>query len=185
MKRILWSAAAAALFALPAWAATQVVPAQSEIGFTIKQMGVPVQGRFKQFDAQVAFDPKAPQAAKIAFTIPVSSATMGVAEADAELPKPAWFDAAHQPRASFQSTAVKADGPNRYTVTGTLNIKGHSHPVSVPVTLTPTGSTTTAAGSFTIKRLDFGLGEGEWSDTSMVANEVTVDFKLALAGLPQ
>lgn len=38
-----------------------LVPAQSEIMFTSKQLGVPVDGRFKTFSAQVAFDPKKPE----------------------------------------------------------------------------------------------------------------------------
>jgi polyisoprenoid-binding protein YceI len=40
-----------------------------------------------------------------------------------------------------------------------------------------------ASGSVAIKRLDFKIGDGEWADTSMVANDVTVKFKLAFAGL--
>ena len=41
-----------------------------------------------------------------------------------------------------------------------------------------------ASGSFTIKRLDFKVGDAEWADTSMLANDVLVRFKLTLAGLP-
>ena len=40
-----------------------LVPAQSEVAFTSRQMGVPVDGKFTRFDAQVAFDPKKPEAA--------------------------------------------------------------------------------------------------------------------------
>ena len=35
-----------------------------------------------------------------------------------------------------------------------------------------------------IKRLAFKIGDGEWADTSMVADEVQVRFKLVLSGLP-
>jgi polyisoprenoid-binding protein YceI len=34
-----------------------------------------------------------------------------------------------------------------------------------------------------IKRLDFKIGEGDWADTSMVANDVQVKFKLQLNGV--
>ena len=47
----------------------------------------------------------------------------------------------------------------------------------------PAGPASTAVGSFTLKRLDFKIGDGEWADTSMVANDVTVKFKLALSGM--
>jgi len=49
--------------------------------------------------------------------------------------------------------------------------------------LAQAGGTTTATGSFVIKRLDFKIGDGDWKDTSMVANDVTVKFKLALTGV--
>lgn len=177
------ASALALAIALPAHAEPKLVPGQSDIGFTVKQMGVPVQGHFKRFDAQVAFDPKALQAAKIALTLDAASAGLGVPEADAELPKPAWFDSAKFPRATFLSTGVKAAGAHRYDVLGKLTIKGHTHDVTVPVTLTQAAGVTTAAGAVAIKRLDYGIGEGEWADTSMVADEVTVHFKLALTGI--
>jgi polyisoprenoid-binding protein YceI len=40
-----------------------------------------------------------------------------------------------------------------------------------------------ATGSFTIQRLDYKVGDGEWTDTSMVGNEVQVRFKFTLSGL--
>jgi polyisoprenoid-binding protein YceI len=55
--------------------------------------------------------------------------------------------------------------------------------VVVPVAITQSGATSTASGSFVIKRLDFKIGEQEWADTTVVANDVTVKFKLALTGL--
>jgi polyisoprenoid-binding protein YceI len=53
----------------------------------------------------------------------------------------------------------------------------------VPVALAQAGGTTTASGAFVIKRLDFKIGDGDWKDTSMVANDVQVKFKLALTGV--
>jgi polyisoprenoid-binding protein YceI len=177
--------AAAVLLALPAGAqpAAALNPAQSEVSFTIKQMGVPVDGRFKKFDAQIALDPKKPETGKVAFNIDVGSATMGVAEADAELPKPVWFDAAKHPKASFASSSVKALGGGRFEVAGKLSIKGATRDIVVPVAIQQNGATSIANGSFTIKRLDFKVGDGEWADTSMVANDVQVKFKLSLGGL--
>lgn len=163
--------------------AQQVLPAQSEISFVSKQMGVPVAGRFKNFSAQMRFDPRKPEAGSVAFSIDAASASFGAAETDAEVPKAAWFNVAKFPTASFQSSAIKALGGGRYEVRGQLQIKGQAHSTVVPVLLVQNGSTGTASGSFVIQRLDFKIGDGEWADTSMVANEVQVKFKLALAGL--
>ena len=169
--------------ALPAFAQAKLVPAQSEISFTSKQMGVPVDGKFKKFDAQVEFDPKKPEAAKIGLTIDLASVALGVAETEAELAKPDWFSIKQFPQATFQSTSIKPAGPGKFDVAGKLTIKGASRDLVVPVTLAQAGSTTTANGAFTIKRLDFKIGDGDWKDTSMVANDVQVKFKLTLTGV--
>ena len=172
----------AALFASPV-CAQQLVPAGSEIGFTSKQMGVPVDGKFRKFDAKVAFDPKKPEAANIAFSVDLASVSLGVAETEAEIAKPDWFDTKKFPQAQFQSSGVKATGGGKYEVTGKLTIKGTAQNLVVPVTLTQSGGNTTAAGSFVLKRLAFRIGDGDWKDTSMVADDVQVRFKLALTGV--
>jgi polyisoprenoid-binding protein YceI len=176
-------ASAALLAGASAFAQQALVPSQSQITFTSKQMGVPVDGQFKKFDAQVAFDPAKLDTSRIAFTVDTGSATLGVKESDAELPKASWFNVARFPQATFQSTAIKALGGGRYEVAGKLAIKGNSQDVTVPVAMTQSGATTTATGSFVIKRLAFKIGENEWADTSMVADDVQVKFKLALTGV--
>lgn len=176
-------ASTAVLAGAPAFAQQAVLPAQSQIGFVSRQMGVPVEGQFKKFDAQVAFDPAKLAASKVAFTVDTGSATLGVKESDAELPKPAWFNVPKFPQATFQSTAIKALGGGKYEVSGKLAIKGSTQDVVVPVAMTQNGAITTATGSFPIKRLAFKIGENEWADTSMVADEVQVKFKLALTGV--
>jgi polyisoprenoid-binding protein YceI len=171
------------LLSASAFAQQKLVPAQSEIAFTSRQMGVPVEGKFRKFDAQVAFDPKQPAAAKIAFTVDLASVSFGAPDTEAEVAKADWFNTKAFPQATFQSSSVKATGPGKFEVAGTLAIKGASQNVVVPVSVTQGDGTTTAAGAFGIKRLDFKIGDGDWKDTSMVANEVQVKFKLALTGV--
>ncbi|NMM08982.1 MAG: YceI family protein [Polaromonas sp.] len=168
---------------LSAQAEQKLVPSQSEIAFVSKQMGVSVEGHFKKFDAQIAFDPAKPELSKIAFSIDVASATLGSPESDAELPKAIWFNAAKFPQASFQSTSVKGLSGGLFEIAGKLNIKGNVREILIPVRLTQSGSNTIATGAFSIKRLAFKIGENEWADTSMVADDVQVKFKLALTGV--
>lgn len=179
----LTAAAMLVLASASALAQQVIVPAKSEISFTSRQMGVPVDGKFGQWTAQLAFDPKKPETGSVAFSIQTGSASFGAAETDAEVPKAAWFNVAKFPQASFKSSAIKAAGPGKLLVTGQLSIKGSSQTVVVPVSLSQAAGLTTAAGAFTLKRLDFKIGEGEWADTSMVANDVTVKFKLAVTGV--
>jgi polyisoprenoid-binding protein YceI len=164
---------AATAEAQPAVAPARLVAAQSEITFQVKQSGVPVDGRFRSFDAQIALDPKAPQTGSVTLSIDTASATVGFAESDAELPRSAWF----------QSSAIKAVGAGRLQVAGKLAIKGTSQELAVPVTIVQAGALSTATGEFIVKRLDFKIGENEWADVSLVANDVRVRFKLVLSGL--
>ncbi|MDH5538119.1 MAG: YceI family protein [Rhizobacter sp.] len=175
--------AVAAVLADPVCAQTKLLPAQSEISFTIKQMGVPVSGKFNKFDAQISFDPKKAEAGSINFNIDLTSAAIGDADTMAELTKPGWFDSKRVPQASFQSSAVNPTGPGKFDVAGKLIIKGNVRDALVPVTLTQSAGTTLATGAFVIKRLEFKIGDGDWADTSLVANEVQVKVKLALSGV--
>ena len=174
-----------AAMATMAASAQTVLPAGSEIRFVTKQMGVPVEGRFTRWQAQVAFDPRQPQAAQVTMTIDTRSIAFGAPDTEAEAAKPAWFHSAQFPQAQFKSGGVKAMGGGRFEVTGALLIKGQPRDVVVPVTLAPgpASGQGTASGSFTLRRTDFKLGEGEWSDLSVVANDVQVHFKLQLSGL--
>ncbi|AGU47680.1 YceI-like domain-containing protein [Variovorax paradoxus B4] len=186
ISRLLFAAMAFAALA-PAGAepaaATRLVADKSQIAFVSKQMGVPVEGTFKKFDAQVAFDPRKPEGGTVALQIDTASASLGVPMSDAELPKAPWFDTAHFPQASFQSSAIKALGDGRFEMAGKLTIKNISRQITVPVSIAQAGGHAVASGSFTIQRLDYKVGDGEWTDTSVVGNEVLVRFKLTLAGL--
>lgn len=182
MKTTVQTLCAVCMLVAPGMAAAQrMEPAHSEIAFTIRQMGVPVEGRFTRFGGQFAFDPLNPETSKVSMTIDTGSATLGAPETDAEVPKPDWFNAPKFPQAKLEAASIKATGRGRYEVTGKLSLKGVARDVQVPVSLARSGATTFATGAFTLKRLDYKIGEGDWSHTSMVANEVQVRFKIALA----
>ena len=190
MKRVLHRAAALLVPLLMATAAAaqpvapaRLVPAQSEVTFQVRQSGVPIDGRFRTFDAQLALDPKAPQTGTVAISVDTASATVGFAESDVELPRAPWFNSAKFPRAVFQSSAIKSLGGGRFQATGKLDLKGNPHDLVVPVTIVQSGSESTATGEFIVKRLDYKIGENEWADLSLVANDVRVRFKLVFTGL--
>ena len=167
---------------LAAVAAQKVVPAQSEIAFVSKQMGVPVQGKFARFDGTINVDPAKPESGKVAFIVDLGSVSIGTPETLIELKKPEWFDTGKSPSASFQSTSIRLLGAGKVDVVGKLTIKGISKEIHVPMTLVQQGDTLKANGEFTIKRLDYKIGAGEWGDTSLVADEVVVRPRLTLQG---
>jgi polyisoprenoid-binding protein YceI len=164
-------------------APAKLVAAQSEVTFQVRQSGVPIDGRFKRFDAQLALDPKAPQTGSVTVSIDTGSATVGFAESDVELPRAPWFNAAKFPHAVFQSSAISALGGGRFEVKGKLELKGTSRELLVPVTIVQNGPQSTATGEFVVRRLDYNIGENEWTDLSLVANDVRVRVKLVFTGL--
>ena len=161
----------------------KLVPAQSEISFVSRQMGVPVSGSFKKFTAEIAFDPKKPEAAKISFSVDLLSTDLGNPETEKELKKSSWFDSLKVPAATFVSTSVKSLGGGKFEFAGKLAIKGVSQNIVVPIILTQAKDGTKVVGSFNLKRLDFNIGDGDWNDVSLVANEVIVNVKLSLTGV--
>jgi polyisoprenoid-binding protein YceI len=183
MRRSGFSLALAVALGGPAAAQVQVQNSGSEIVFTTRQMGVPVEGRFGKFSAVIVLDPKAPEAGKVRLAIDTGSARFGSPELDAEVVQPGWLSSAKFPQALFTSSRIKAAGAGRFEVTGKLSIKGSEREVVVPVSLVQQGGSGTATGTFTVKRLDFKVGEAEWADTSLLAGDVLVRFKLALTGL--
>lgn len=175
--------AALALFG-GATRAQTVDPAASELVFVTRQMGVPIEGRFRRWNAQIALDPRTPEAGRVVLRIETASVSFAAPEVTAEAQRAVWLDAAQHPLAEFRSSSIRAAGEARYEITGRFTLKGQSHDLTVPVTLTRSGASGTATGSFVVKRNDFGVGAGEWADPGLVAYEVQVRFRIALSGLP-
>jgi polyisoprenoid-binding protein YceI len=162
----------------------QVLGNESTVAFGYKQMGVPLDGKFKQFTAQLSFDPAKLAKAQAKIAIEVASIDTGSSEANEEVVGKPWFDAKVHPLASFTSTGIKALGGNRYEATGKLSIKGRTLDVTAPVTFQSTGNKGWFDGAFTIKRLDYAIGEGAWSDTGTVADEIQIKFHLVVTAAP-
>jgi polyisoprenoid-binding protein YceI len=158
---------------------TTVDTAKSEIRFVTKQMNVPVEGKFRTFSAQFDFDPAKLAASKAQIEVELGSIDTGSSEADAEVKGKAWFNLPVFPTAKFVSTGLKSLGGARYEAAGKLTIKGKTLDVTAPFTVKQEGGATVFEGGFTLLRLQFGIGEGPWSDTETVANEVQVRFKLS------
>jgi len=163
--------------------APTLVSGKSEISFVSHQMGVPVAGSFRNFDAQVSFDPANPQNGRFTIDVDISSVQLPTNDAMQEVVRPDWFDAPHFPRAVFQSSGIRVLERGRYEISGRLSIKGRAQDVLVPVAIEQSGGLTVATGALVVHRLAFAIGEGEWADTSLVADDVQIRFRLTLTGI--
>ena len=163
--------------ALPALAAiAKLDTGKSTVGIMFKQMSVPVDAKFKKFTASIDYNSAKPELSKAVLEIDVSSFDLGDPEYNKEVLKKEWFNAAQFPRASFISTGMKTGADGRLVVTGNLNIKGKTLVTSFPLNVKKEGNNYLFDGTLPIKRLTFSIGEGEWKDTDMVADEVVIKF---------
>lgn len=153
---------------------------RSTIAFVSKQMNVPVEGTFRKFSAQLALDPARPEGGRAMIEIDLASIDAGSAEANDEVKGKNWFNVREFPKASFSSTSVRSLGAGRYETAGRMSIKGRTLEVRAPFTLRQEKDSLVVDGSFPLNRLDYGIGSGIWSDTSVVADEVQVKFHFVL-----
>lgn len=159
---------------------SKVLAEKSSISFVSKQMSVPVEGVFKKFSAHMRINPARPEAGVAHIEIDLASIDAGSAEANDEVKGKSWFSVAEFPKAEFVSSAVKSLGGGKFEATGKMTIKGKTLEVRAPFTLKEDKGGVNIDGAFTLKRLDFGIGSGLWSDTSVVADEVQIKFHLML-----
>jgi len=154
---------------------------KSEIRFISKQLGVNVEGRFRKWKANIVFLPKDLAKSKAEFEIDLGSIDLASDESETEIKSPLWFDTAKFPVARFASTSIKNLGGEKYEVAGKLTLKGVTKDVIVPIAFKKdaTGNSV-AEGSFPLRRTDYKIGQGMWSDTDMVADDVVVRIRMVL-----
>ena len=171
------SVALLALVAMPALAADYVQAPGSALAFGGMYQGEPFSGRFPGFATTLSFDPQQPAAAKLDVTIPLATATTANADYDGELRGAAFFDSAKFPQAHYRATGFRSLGGNQYAADGTLSLHGVDKPVTLTFTWTP-GAQPVLAGKATVRRLDFGVGGGDWADTSLIPNEIAISTRV-------
>jgi polyisoprenoid-binding protein YceI len=108
-KTIRLAAIARHLHRLPVFAAAlKADTAKSSVTATFKQLNVPVDAKFKKFDAQITYDAAKPETSKATVDIDVSSFDLGDPDYNKEVLKKEWFNAAQFPKASFVSSQHQA-----------------------------------------------------------------------------
>jgi polyisoprenoid-binding protein YceI len=152
----------------------------STLGVRGALQGEAVNARFARFTPVIRFDPAQLAGARFDVAIDLASVGTNNAEYDDGLKSTQFFNVKKQPQARYVATKFRALGKGRFVAEGVLTLNGASRPV--PLTFTWSGGAKPVlAGSATVKRLDFGVGTGDWADLDVLPNEVQVNTRLLLA----
>lgn len=175
------SAVTAAGAALPTYS---LDAAKSTLAFAFVQAGGHNQGRFPKFAVNFGFADDNLPASHLEVTVDLAALDTGDKERDDTLREADLFNVAKFPQARFTATQISKTGAGAYDASGALVMRGVTHALHVPFTLksaTEQGkSVLYMTGKTLIKRLDFGVGQGDWKSTEWVDNEVMVTFNLRL-----
>jgi polyisoprenoid-binding protein YceI len=184
---LLLSAAATAFAAdAPAAAAAghyTLDAAKSSLQFTFVQAGAQNTGAFKHFTVSFDPPPKGSTAGRLEVTVDVGSLDTGDSDRDDTLRGSDLFDVAKFPQAHFSAAQITTTASG-YEAAGKLTIRGVTRDVSIPFTFRTATENGAAAGTMTgktvVRRLDYGVGQGDWKATDQAGNDVTVSWSLRL-----
>lgn len=165
--------------AAPARAADYVQAPGSTLAFATQYQGETFTGRFPGFAVRLRFDPAHLAQARLEVTIPLAGVGTDNDERDDTLKGADFFDIARFPQARYTATRFRSLGAGRYVADGTLTLRGIEKPVALTFTWTP-GAQPVLAGKATVKRLQFGVGGGDWADTSLIPDDVAVSTRVVL-----
>jgi len=172
----------------PAWAGPQIEPAptlapagdyhldpaHARLMFRVNHLGFSnYTAFFRDFDAQLTFDPADPQAMALQASVdPASVETLfpdpGL-DFNAVIAGPEFLDAAQFPEMRFDSTKITLTAPDRAALSGLLTLHGVTRPVTLRVTfnggygghpMDPGGARVGFSATGTLFRSDFGIGFG-------------------------
>lgn len=168
----------AILYTTAAIAITQwkYVPSDASIKFTVYEKGGTEQGVFTGITGGAVLDTNSLAQSSITASIQVSTINTGVDMRDEVLKSKDFFEVAKYPSISFASTKITKT-PKGYLATGVLTAKQVTKPISIPFAYTPKGADAAVLkGSFTINRLDYGIG----SKTDGVGTKVKIDLEIPI-----
>jgi polyisoprenoid-binding protein YceI len=175
---------AAAIAARAAGPATYTAdPAASRLEFAGVQAGAEFKGSFKKFTAAVDFAPDSLASSRFDVQIELNSLDTMDKDRDTTMRGPDIFEVARYPTAHYVTRSFTKTGAG-YTAAGALTLHGVTKDVPIDFQFVSTGGQSKIEGTAKLKRLEFGVGQGDWKSTEWVKDEVKVAFSLVLKPRP-
>jgi polyisoprenoid-binding protein YceI len=160
----------------------------SQLGFIANQSGGDFEGRFSKYAARIAFAEADLPGSSFDVDVEMSSVDTGDDDRDDALRGSDLFDVSRFPKAHFVTTGFTRKAAGQYEAKGKLTIRDVTRDIVLPFSFATSseGGKSVAAlkGGVTLDRLDYGVGQGDWKDTTWVARDVRVKFDLRLTADP-
>jgi polyisoprenoid-binding protein YceI len=169
------AAAPASAAALPRW----VQAPGSSLTFTFDQAGAASTGSFKQFTTELAYDEKSPASGSLNVKVQIASIDTQDQERNDMLASADLFDAKKFPTAQYSASSLARTAGSLEAV-GKLTLRGVTRDLRLPLKIVPTPNGLELSGATAIKRLDYGVGQGDWKSTEGVGDEVKIQYKVLL-----
>ncbi|HEY7741012.1 MAG TPA: YceI family protein [Steroidobacteraceae bacterium] len=151
-----------------------------KLGFSAVQAGARFAGSFAEFTVDLDFDPAAPAQGRLHVRIATASADTQDDDRDGILRGPDFFWSGRHPEALYHAQGFKRDGKG-WRALGELTLRGVTQPVAVHFTAAAGKGLLTMKGQATLRRLAFGVGQGDWASTEWIGDEVGIAFELSLS----
>jgi polyisoprenoid-binding protein YceI len=174
---VVLTAAATLAYAAAQW---NLQPKDSTLTFVGKQAGAEFQGSFDKFTADITFDPENLAASRFDVQIDTASVNTHDTERDDTLRGAELFNVKKWPKSQYVAEKFADKGGGKYTAAGKLTLRDVTREVPIEFTFEQRDGGAWLKGSSLVKRLDFGVGQGEWKETDTVANDVKIRFALKL-----
>ena len=149
-----------------------------QVNFKIKNIGTYAKGKFSEANIEGRFDLKQLDSSYLRAIIQVKSVDTGIAKRDKHLLEPDYFDATSFPEIRFISNRIERHADKRYTVHGTLAIKGKKRKITLDLTLTKESGSALARSEFELRRKDFGVGGKSW----ILSDKVKAQIQFRIRG---
>ena len=146
----------------------------STIKFKIKNAGISVDGTFSGLKAKIFFNATNVNGNSIDATVETKTLNSGIKSRDGHLRKAEYFDAVVFPTVRLNANSFVKEPNGSFKGYFKLTLKGKTKDVVIPFTFSEMDGKASMKGSFTINRLDFGVGESSMfmSDNATITIEI-------------
>ena len=176
--------AAPAAPAAPAATATATRYMQAKGGslaFAFVQAGAENTGAFRQFATELQYDANRLAASSLKVTVQIASLDTQDKDRDTELQGADLLDAKKYPTAQFVASSFAKGANGGVEAVGKLTLRGITHDLRLPLSIHSTANGVELSGETTIRRLEYGVGQGDYKSTEWVGDEVKLQYKVPLA----